>query len=69
MESKNIQVVQPGERTNAAGKPVCNLLLLSISDGDYSSIRPHLEYVELPNHLVIHEPGAKLNLHTSPIGD
>jgi CRP-like cAMP-binding protein len=66
LESKNIQVAQPGERTNAAGKPVCNLLLLSISDGDYSSIRPHLEYVELPNHLVIHEPGAKLEFAYFP---
>ena len=56
MESKNIQVAQPGERTNAEGKPVCNLLLLSISDSDYSSIRSHLEYVELPNHRVFTKP-------------
>ena len=66
MESKNIQVAQPGERTNAEGKPVGNLLLLSISDSDYSSIRSHLEYVELPNHLVIHEAGAKLEFAYFP---
>jgi CRP-like cAMP-binding protein len=52
--------VQSGERTNAAGKPVSNLILLSISDSDYSSIRPHLEYVNLPNHLVLHEAGGML---------
>jgi len=52
VESKGLQVVQPGERTNTEGKPVSNLILLSISDSDYSSLRPHLEYVSLPNHLV-----------------
>ena len=60
MTNKDLQVVQPGERTNAAGKPVSNKILLSISDRDYSSLRPHLEYVSLPNHLVIHETGGKL---------
>ena len=60
MANKNLQVVQSGERTNAAGKPVSNKILLSISDRDYSSLRPHLEYVSLPNHLVIHETGGKL---------
>ena len=57
MASKNLQAVQSGERTNAAGKPVSNLILLSVSDSDYSSLRPHLEYVSLPNHLVLHEAG------------
>ena len=60
MTNKDLQVVQSGERTNAAGKPVGNKILLSISDHDYSSLRPHLEYVRLPNHLVIHETGEKL---------
>ena len=57
MESKGLQVVQSGERTNTEGKPVSNLILLSSSDGDYNSLRPHLEYVSLPNHLVLHEAG------------
>jgi CRP-like cAMP-binding protein len=52
--------VQSGERTNADGKPVSNLILLSISDSDYGSLRPYLEYVSLPNHLILHEGGAKL---------
>ena len=60
MTNKDLQVVQSGERTNAEGKPVSNKILLSISDRDYSSLRPHLEYVSLPNHLVIHETGGKL---------
>jgi len=57
---------QPGERTNAAGKPVSNKILLSISDSDYGSLRPHLEYVSLPNHLVLHEAGGKLEFAYFP---
>jgi len=52
--------VQSGERTNTDGKPISNIILLSTSDSDYSSLRPHLEYVSLPNHLVLHEGGGKL---------
>ena len=66
MARKDPQVVQSGERTNAAGKPVSNTILLSISDSDYSSIRPHLEYVSLPNHLVLHEAGGKLEFAYFP---
>ena len=64
--NNDLQVARSGERTNAAGKPVANKILLSISDGDYSSLRPHLEYVRLPNHLVIHEAGAKLKFAYFP---
>lgn len=60
MARKDFQVVQSGERTNAAGKPVGNRILLSISDRDYDALRPHLEYVTLPNHLVLHEAGGRL---------
>jgi CRP-like cAMP-binding protein len=60
VEIKSPQGVKSGDRTNTAGKPVGNLILLSMSDGDYASLRPHLEYVSLPNHMVLHEGGAKL---------
>ena len=60
MEGKRNRVVQSGERTNTQGKPVGSLILLSISDSDYGLLRPHLEYVSLPNHLVLHQPGGKL---------
>jgi len=63
---KDPQIVQSGERTNAAGKPVSNIILLSISDGDYDSLRPHLEYVSLPNHLVLHEAGGRLEFAHFP---
>src|SRR6266446_5563554 len=57
---------QPSERTNTAGKQVSNKILLSISDSDYSSLRPHLEYVSLPNHFVLHEAGGKLEFAHFP---
>jgi len=63
---KNLQVVQSGERTNTDGKAVSNIILLSISDSDYRSLRPHLEYVSLPNHLVLHEAGEKLEFAYFP---
>jgi CRP-like cAMP-binding protein len=63
---KDIQFVQSGERTNAAGKPVSNKILLSISDSEYNSLRPHLEYVRLPNHLVLHETGERLEFAYFP---
>ena len=66
MARKNPQVVESGGRTNTDGKPVSNIILLSISDSDYSSLRPHLEYVSLPNHLVLHEAGGKLEFAYFP---
>ena len=66
MESKGLQVVQSGERTNTEGKPVSNIILLSISDVDFSSLRPHLECVSLPNHLVLHEAGGRLEFAYFP---
>ena len=66
MESKGLQVVQSGERTNTEGKPVSNLILLSLSDSDYNSLRPHLEYISLPNHLVLHEGGGRLEFACFP---
>src|ERR1700685_4269806 len=56
MSTGTLQVVQSGERTGPSGKPVRNKLLLALSDEDYQSIRPHLEYVNLPHHLSLHQP-------------
>ena len=66
MARNDLQVVQSGRRTNAAGKPVSNKILLSISNSDYSSLRPHLEHVSLPNHLVLHEAGGKMEFAYFP---
>jgi CRP-like cAMP-binding protein len=66
VEGKELKVVPSGKRTNTEGKPVSSLILLSIPDSDYSSLRPHLEYVSLPNHLVLHEAGGKLKFAYFP---
>lgn len=60
MASREFQIVQAGERTNPAGKPVSNKILLSIPDSEYWSIRPHLDFVDLPNHYSLYEPVHKL---------
>ena len=66
MAKKDLQIALSGERTNTAGKPVSNKMLLSIFDSDYNALRPHLEYVRLPNHLVLHEAGGKLDFAHFP---
>lgn len=53
-------ILRSGERTNAAGKPVSNMILLSVPNDEYRAIRPYLEYLTLPSHLTLHEPSEKL---------
>src|SRR5438046_8777248 len=68
MATKNLQVVLSGERTNAEGKAIGNKILLSASHRDYSLLRPHLEYLNLTHHLVIHESGEELKQAYYPNG-
>jgi CRP-like cAMP-binding protein len=51
-----LPVVQPGERTNPEGKPIRNKLLLAVRDEEFRLIRPHLQFVNLPHHLSLHQP-------------
>ena len=51
----------PGARTDAAGKAVNNVILLSLPDDEYNLLRPNLESVELPQYEILHEPGAKID--------
>jgi CRP-like cAMP-binding protein len=52
--------VKPNERTTTAGHRVGNKILLSISDEEYALIIPHLEFVNMPQHLSLYEPGQTL---------
>ncbi len=52
--------LHPGERTDASGKAVHNVILLSLPDEEYSLLRPHLEAVDLPQYQILHEPGEKI---------
>jgi CRP-like cAMP-binding protein len=56
MGQKSFRAVQAGERTNIDGKHVSNKVLLATPDNEYQLMRPDLMYVDLPNHLSLHEP-------------
>lgn len=55
-----LQPLRAGERTNPEGRPVANALLLSIPDAEFDAIRPHLEFVSLPQRTTLHEANQKL---------
>jgi CRP-like cAMP-binding protein len=56
MTRKSYRMVKAGERTSSDGKPVSNKVLLATPDNEYQLIRPDLIYVDLPDHLSLHEP-------------
>ncbi|MFZ0638687.1 MAG: Crp/Fnr family transcriptional regulator [Candidatus Acidiferrales bacterium] len=60
MTGKNFRVVQAGERTSADGKPVRNKVLLAMPDNEYELMRSDLRYIDLPDHLSLHEPTQKI---------
>jgi CRP-like cAMP-binding protein len=55
MSGKNFRVAHTGERTNADGKQVTNKVLLATPDSEYELMRADLTYVDLPDHLSLHE--------------
>ena len=55
-----LRTLQPGERTNTEGKAVSNKILLGIPDNEYDLLRPHLQFLDMPHHLSLHEPRAKI---------
>src|ERR1700719_4676534 len=61
MGQKHFRVVQADGRTNIAGKHVSNKVLLATPDNEYQLMRPDLTYVELPNHLSLHEPTQSID--------
>jgi len=56
MSGKNFRVAQNDQRTNAEGKQVSNKVLLAMPDNEYEMMRADLTYVDLPDHLSLHEP-------------
>ena len=56
MSGKNFRAVQAGERTNGEGKHVVNKVLLAMPDNEYELMRVDLMFVDLPDHLSLHEP-------------
>jgi hypothetical protein len=56
MSGKNFRVAPSGQRTNAEGKQVSNKVLLATPDSEYELMRSDLTYIDLPDHLSLHEP-------------
>src|SRR6202167_4649472 len=52
--------MQPTARTTVTASPVGTKILLSIADKEYTLIRPHLEFIRMPHHLSLYEPGQPL---------
>jgi CRP-like cAMP-binding protein len=57
---RDFQTAKAGERTNPAGRPVSNRVLLSISDKEFRAVRPHLEFLAMPSQLSLYEPNDPL---------
>ena len=56
MTAKNFRVAPAGQRTSVHGKQVSNKVLLATPDNEYELMRPDLTYIDLPDHLSLHEP-------------
>jgi CRP-like cAMP-binding protein len=56
MGQKSFRAARAGERTNVDGKHVSNKVLLATPDNEYQLMRRDLTYVDLPDHLSLHEP-------------
>jgi CRP-like cAMP-binding protein len=56
MSQKNYRVAGTSQRTNVEGKQVSNKVLLAMPDNEYELMRSDLTYVDLPDHLSLHEP-------------
>jgi CRP-like cAMP-binding protein len=54
------QPLHAGERTNPEGKAIGNTILLSLPDDDFALLRPHLQWIELPQYYTLYEPNQKL---------
>jgi CRP-like cAMP-binding protein len=61
MSKNNFRVARSNERTNIDGKHVSNKVLLATPDNEYQLMRPDLTYVDLPNHLSLHEPTQSID--------
>jgi CRP-like cAMP-binding protein len=49
------------KRTDLDGRPVKNVVLISVPSDEYALLRPHLEHVELPQQLILQETGQRID--------
>jgi CRP-like cAMP-binding protein len=57
MSEKSVLEPIGAERTGPRGHAVTNNLLLSLADHEFELVRAALEFLDLPDHLNLHQPG------------
>jgi CRP-like cAMP-binding protein len=59
MEMSQNSVLEPleAERTGPHGHPITNNLLMALPDHEFELVRGALEFLDLPHHLNLHQPG------------
>ena len=60
MSRQTVSGALPGERTAPGGKAVLNRVLLKLPDDEFLVLRPHLEYIDMPHHMSLHQPHRAL---------
>ena len=66
MSGKNFRAAEPGERTNGEGKHVANKVLLALPANEYELMRADLTFIDLPDHLSLHEPTQSIEFAYFP---
>jgi CRP-like cAMP-binding protein len=59
-KSRRNQLPDGRVRQAGNGKTVVNETLCAMTDSEWRILRPHLRYLEMPDHLVLHEPHEPL---------
>ncbi len=57
--SRILQPAHAGERTSPEGKALANSILLSIPDNEFHRIRPHLQFLDLPQRKRLYEANQR----------
>ena len=60
MSVKNFRAAEADQRTSVEGKQVSNKVLLATPDNEFELMRSDLTYIDLPDHLSLHEPTQKI---------
>ena len=63
---KKKRASQPAPRSNVAGKPVHNKILMAMTPREFNLVRPHLQFVDLEQHRILHEPYRRLKFMYFP---
>jgi len=63
---KKKRASQSAPRSNVAGKPVHNEILMAMTPREFNLVRPHLQFVDLEQHRILHEPYRKLKFMYFP---